>query len=138
MNVQPYGVPYRQWPPKMTPWWFHLSHHLRRNALRQQKIEAVHVDGLEHLGRALEAKQGVLITPNHSFHYDSYCLLASAEKLATPFYIMTAWQVFATSTWFQCHSMQHCGCFSVDREGTDVQAIKTAVDVLQHRSRNHW
>ena len=117
----------------MTPWWFHLSHRMRRKALRKQKIEHVHVEGLEHLGKSLEAKHGVLITPNHSFHYDSYCLLAGAEKLATPFYIMTAWQVFATSNWFECRSMQRCGCFSVDREGIDLQAMKTAVDVLQNR-----
>jgi hypothetical protein len=29
--------------------------------------------------------------------------------------------------------MQRCGCFSVDREGTDVQSLKTAVDVVQSR-----
>ncbi len=29
--------------------------------------------------------------------------------------------------------MQRCGCFSVDREGTDLQAMKTAVDILQSR-----
>ena len=46
---------------------------------------------------------------------------------------MTAWQVFAMSKRFERESMQRCGCFSVDREGTDVQALKTAVDVLQNR-----
>jgi 1-acyl-sn-glycerol-3-phosphate acyltransferase len=81
----------------------------------------------------LAAQHGVLLTPNHSFHWDSYCLIAATEPLQTPFYIMTAWQVFAMSKRFECESMQRCGCFSVDREGTDVQALKTAVDVLQNR-----
>lgn len=73
------------------------------------------------------------MTPNHSFHWDSYCLLEGAERLQTPFYFMTAWQVFAQSNWFDCESMRRCGCFSVDREGTDIQSLKTAVDIIQNR-----
>ncbi len=117
----------------MTPWWFHLTKPSCRNALRKQKILSIQAQGLEHLQNTIDAKHGVLLTPNHSFHWDSYCLIAAAEKLGMPFYIMTAWQVFATSSWFQRLSMQRCGCFSVDREGTDTQAIKTAVDILQNR-----
>lgn len=133
LNIQPYGIPQGQWAPKMTPWWFRWTQGLRRKALQQQKIEKVSVVGLEHLQASLAARHGVLIAPNHSFHWDSYCLIAAAESLRTPFYIMTAWQVFAMSKRFECESMQRCGCFSVDREGTDVQALKTAVDILQHR-----
>jgi len=133
LNVQPYSTPEGQWPPKMTPLWFRLTKRLRRKALRQQKIEKVDVVGLEHLQASLASQQGVLVTPNHSFHWDSYCLIAATEPLRTPFYIMTAWQVFAMSKRFECESMQRCGCFSVDREGTDVQALKTAVDILQNR-----
>ncbi len=91
------------------------------------------MQGLEHLRAALDAKQGVLMTPNHSFHWDSYCLLEGAEQLRTPFYFMTAWQVFAQSNWFDCESMRRCGCFSVDREGTDIPSLKTAVDIMQNR-----
>jgi 1-acyl-sn-glycerol-3-phosphate acyltransferase len=46
---------------------------------------------------------------------------------------MTAWQVFSQSSWFECESMQRCGCFSVDRENTDIQSMKTAIDILQNR-----
>jgi 1-acyl-sn-glycerol-3-phosphate acyltransferase len=133
LNIQPYGVPDRRWSPKLTPWWFQLARYWRRGALKKQLIERIDVEGLEHLQSALNSKQGVLITPNHSFHWDSYCLLEGAEKLKTPFYFMTAWQVFAQSSWFNCESMRRCGCFSVDREGTDIQSLKTAVDVIQNR-----
>jgi 1-acyl-sn-glycerol-3-phosphate acyltransferase len=133
LNIQPYGVPDRRWSPKLTPWWFQLARYWRRGALKKQQIERIDVEGLEHLQSALNSKQGVLITPNHSFHWDSYCLLEGAEKLKTPFYFMTAWQVFAQSSWFNCESMRRCGCFSVDREGTDIQSLKTAVDVIQNR-----
>ncbi|MEQ1827258.1 MAG: 1-acyl-sn-glycerol-3-phosphate acyltransferase [Pirellula sp.] len=133
MNIQPYGIPQGQWPPKMTPWWFHLSMPFCIRAMRKQKIMHVQSQGLEHLQRAVSNKHGVLLTPNHSFHWDSYCLVAATLKLHLPLYIMTAWQVFAACNWFSRMSLQRNGCFSVDREGTDVQALKTAVDVLQNR-----
>ncbi len=106
---------------------------LRRKALREQKIVRVVPHGIEHLQSVLGKRNGILLTPNHSFHWDSYCLLEATDILRTPFYFMSAWQVFAMSSWFERHSMQRCGCFSVDREGTDVQALKTSVDILQQR-----
>jgi hypothetical protein len=117
----------------MTPWWFHSTKGMRRRALQKQQIAHVEIRGLEHLSRALDRKAGVLIAPNHSFHWDSYCLMQVADRLAMPFYIMSAWQVFAMSSRFEAYSMQRCGCFSVDREGTDLAALKTAVDVIQNR-----
>ncbi len=133
LNIQPYGVPDRRWSPKLTPWWFQLARFGRRRALKKQAIERIDVQGLDNLGGALDSRHGVLMTPNHSFHWDSYCLLEGAERLKTPFYFMTAWQVFAQSNWFDCESMRRCGCFSVDREGTDIQSLKTAVDIMQNR-----
>lgn len=133
MNIQPYATPEGQWPPLLTPWWFNLTGPSRRRALRKQRFVRIEVQGLEHLKQAIASNHGVLLTPNHSFHWDSYCLIAATEELRLPFYIMTAWQVFAMSGWFERHSMQRCGCFSVDREGSDVQALKTAVDVLQNQ-----
>lgn len=135
MNIQPYGVPDQHWAPQLSSWWFHLARPSRRRALRRQRIDPIEVSGLEHLAGALKNRHGVLLTPNHSFHWDSYCLLEAAERLATPFYIMTAWQVFAQSNWFERMSMQRCGAFSVDREGTDLQSLKTAVDVMQNRAQ---
>lgn len=117
----------------MTPWWFKRVDFLRSKALRSQQIHSIELLGLENLKGALDAKQGVLLAPNHSFHWDSYCLLESARKLECPFYIMTAWQVFQESRWFDRISMQRCGCFSVDREGSDLVAMKTAIDILQNR-----
>jgi len=133
MNNQPYGVPHQHWPPKLTYWWYYAARPWRRRAIRKQQFVQVEVEGIESLKRSLDSGCGVMLTPNHSFHWDSYCLLEASDLLATPFYIMTAWQVFATSGWFERESMQRCGCFSVDREGTDMQAMKTVIDVLQRR-----
>jgi len=134
VNDQPFGVPPKHWPAKMTPWWYRMMGPVRRRAIRQQGIAHVEVQGLNYVQQSLEAKQGVLIAPNHSFHYDSYCLLEAAAPLKIPFYIMSAWQVFALSRWWDRISMQRCGVFSVDREGTDMVALKTAIDILQNRS----
>jgi len=133
MNIQPYRSPEQHWPPKMTPWWFFCADFLRSSALRKQQMQSVELRGLEHLQEAISRKQGVLLAPNHSFHWDSYCLLEAARATACPFYFMTAWQVFHQSNWFDRMSMQRCGCFSVDREGADMQSMKTAIDILQNR-----
>ncbi|MFN7737012.1 MAG: lysophospholipid acyltransferase family protein [Pirellula sp.] len=133
MNIQPYRSPDQHWPPKMTPWWFFCADFLRTNALRKQQMQSVELRGLEHLKEAMARKQGILLAPNHSFHWDSYCLLEAARATSCPFYFMTAWQVFHQSNWFDRISMQRCGCFSVDREGSDMQSMKTAIDILQSR-----
>jgi 1-acyl-sn-glycerol-3-phosphate acyltransferase len=133
MNIQPYRTPDSFWPPKMSRWWFRLVDPLRVKALREQRIESIEVKGFEHLQQSLDANAGILLAPNHSFHWDSYCLLEAARRVGHPFYIMTAWQVFHQSSRFERFSMQRCGCFSVDREGTDMAAIKTSVDILQNK-----
>jgi 1-acyl-sn-glycerol-3-phosphate acyltransferase len=133
MNDQPYGIPDKHWPAKLSYWWFRAARRLRLKALEKQQIIDIQIEQIENLQTALDAGQGVMIAPNHSFHWDSYCLLTVADRLKTPFYVMTAWQVFSQSSRFECESMQRCGCFSVDRENTDIQSMKTAMDILQHR-----
>jgi 1-acyl-sn-glycerol-3-phosphate acyltransferase len=133
MNDQPYGIPDKQWPAKLSYWWFMAARRLRLKALKKQQITDIEVERIENLQHSLEAGKGVMIAPNHSFHWDSYCLLRAAEQLKIPFYVMTAWQVFSQSSWFERETMQRCGCFSVDRENTDIQSMKTAMDILQNR-----
>lgn len=106
---------------------------MRDRDLSRNQIVEVELRNVDHLARAIDNRHGVLITPNHSFHFDSYCLLRASDQLTTPFYIMTAWQVFGISTPWQQWVMQKNGCFSVNREGVDTESFKTAVDILQNR-----
>jgi 1-acyl-sn-glycerol-3-phosphate acyltransferase len=132
MNRQPYCTPPKWWAPQLTPWCVRISRRYRWWQLRsRQRIERVEVEQGHHLKDALGAKQGVLITPNHSTHYDSAALYIAADQLDVPLYFMTAWQVFAMSSRFEVLAMQRLGCFSIDRESTDRQAFKQAVEVLQ-------
>jgi hypothetical protein len=42
--------------------------------------------------------------------------------------------VFAMSKWFERKVLQWHGCFSINREGSDLAAFKTAVDILKESS----
>ena len=101
--------------------------------LNVQRLLHVDVRGLEHLQGALQKQHGVLITPNHSGHADAFILYHAADKLRQPFYFMTAWQVLGLVNFMRRTFLRKHGCFSVDREGTDLQAFRQAVDILQSR-----
>jgi 1-acyl-sn-glycerol-3-phosphate acyltransferase len=105
---------------------------LRNRTLRRnQRLARIETQGLEHLRLALDDRAGVLITPNHSFHYDSNVLYEVADRVRRPFHFLTAWQVFAMSNRFDQWSLQRHGCFSIDRENNDIQAFKMSVDILR-------
>lgn len=136
MNQQPFAVPPQWWGPKLSPFWVRLMRYQRlRKIKREQKIIRIDVEGSEHLRQALDSGAGVVITPNHSFHYDSYAMFEAAAVVDRPFYFLAAWQVFAMSTRWERWVLQTHGVFSIDREGTDLRAFKTAVDIIK-TSRN--
>jgi 1-acyl-sn-glycerol-3-phosphate acyltransferase len=132
MNRQPYCTPPRWWEPKMTPWWVRASRGYRRRQLeQQQQLDSIDVANGDIVRQAIDDGKGVLITPNHSVHYDAPCLYVALDRQDVPLYFLTAWQVFGMATRFERMAMQRLGCFSIDREGTDRQAFKQAVHVLQ-------
>lgn len=105
-----------------------------RMLLKGQKIDRLDIHGGETLQQLAQANKGVLITPNHAAHYDSNALYVVGDRLNQPLHFMTAWQVFAMSNAFERWAMQRLGCFSIDRESTDRQAFKQAIQILQHES----
>src|SRR5262245_43171711 len=126
VNRQPFQTPPRTWEPRMTPWLVRLWRPLVNLDLRRQKIVELDIGGIEHVRRALADGAGVLITPNHSFHYDSYVLIEAAHRVGTPFHFLTAWQVFAMSEWHEQLMLQWHGCYSINREAADLAAFKTS------------
>ena len=93
-------------------------------------LSDVDVQGLEHVVQAQRAGYSVLITPNHPSHADPFVLLEASDRLGS-MYFMTAWQVFAATHRVGRMVLRQHGCFSINREGNDVRAIRQAVRILQ-------
>lgn len=132
MNRYVQQLPPRWWGPKLSPWWIRFWRPLRRRRqFREQQLMEVEVRGLDHLRAAAGAGQGVMITPNHSGHADPFIMYHVSDEVRRPFYFLTAWQVFQQLGPIGRRMLQHHGCFSVDREGTDLKAFRKATDVLE-------
>ena len=134
MNRQPYEKPPKWWGPKLSSGWIRFwGPFRRRNQLKKHRLLEVEVRGLGHVRDAVDRGQGVLITPNHASHADCHSLYAAVNELGFPAYVMIAWQVFARDGWLRATALRHHGGFSIDREGTDLSAIREAKDILQTR-----
>lgn len=132
MNRYVQQIPPRWWGPKLSPAWVRFWRPWRRRQqLRTQQLVDVEVHQIGHLRDAVALGQGVMITPNHSGHADPYIMYHVADEVDRPLYFLTAWQVFQQRTWFGRLILQQHGCFSIDREGTDLKAFRQATDVLE-------
>ena len=134
MNRQPFAKPPRWWSPKLGRWWVHWWHPWRKRLQHHKhRLLSVEVRGLQLLREAVARGQGVLLTPNHSSHADPFVLYTAADELGCPFYVMIAWQNFVRDGWLRSLALRQHGGFSVDREGTDLQAVRQAVEILESR-----
>jgi 1-acyl-sn-glycerol-3-phosphate acyltransferase len=132
MNIQPFKTPPRWWSPKLSPTWIGLWRPLRKFALHKiQRLVEIEVRGIENLQSAVSKKQGVLITPNHSGHADPLILYKATEDICLPLYFMASWQVFGKSNFFTRAFLRQHGCFSINREGSDMKAFRFAASILQ-------
>lgn len=132
MNRQPFQTPPRWWSPKLSRAWVRFwSPARRRMQLREQRLVGVDVRGVENMVDAVGKDQGVLVTPNHSSHADCYAFHGAADRVGCLFNFMIAWQVFQRSGPIKRMILRQHGCFSVDREGTDMRAFRQALDILK-------
>ncbi len=132
LNRQPFQTPPQWWGPRLSPFWVRCCRPFRDRELRVfQRIERIDLVNPEPLLELQRAGSGVVITPNHSTHYDSTCLYAATERVGVLCHFLTAWQVFGSLPWWQQWSYQRHGCFSIDRENTDIRALKQATELLQ-------
>ena len=132
MNRQPYQKPPQWWSPKLSSTWVKFWHPFRRRErINKHRLLEVEVNGVDNVSRVLEQGHGVLITPNHCSHADCFAVYEAADRLGCLFYAMVAWQVFDRSGWLRRLILRQHGCFSIDREGTDLAALRQARAVLQ-------
>ncbi len=132
MNRQAFGKPPRWWSPMLHPRWVRAWAPLRRWQQRRiDRLLDIEVRGVHHVQRSIDAGHGVLITPNHPSHADCFALYAASDAVRCPFYVMVAWQVLARGPWIRRLALRQHGCFSVDREGTDKNAVRMAREILE-------
>lgn len=124
----------QNWAPRLSPMWVRLFRPIRMFAQRWvERIHRVEFRGLEQLKSVIDTGAGVLITPNHCTYSDPYLLYDAVDRLGTAAYFMTAWQVFGRGTRFKQYLLQKHGAFTIDRDGADRQAFRTAIEILQTR-----
>ncbi len=133
MNHYAQQQPPKWWSPNLSPFWIRFWRPLRlRKQKREQKVMEIEVRGLENLQGALDAGCGIMLNPNHSGHADAHAMYAASDAAGVPFYFMSAWQVFHQQSWIGEQIMRWHGCFSIDREGTDMKAFRQATEILQN------
>jgi 1-acyl-sn-glycerol-3-phosphate acyltransferase len=122
------------WSPQLSARMIKLLRGIRlRKQKRDEGLQEVKVVGAERVRQLVADNHAVLITPNHSTHADAYSIYAAADEIGIPLYMMTAWQVFADKSLLGRQVLRWHGCFSVDREATDLRAFRQAVDILENR-----
>ncbi len=127
--------PYRFVPPYHGRFWHALfALWLPRYLNRNHGIESVECRGTEHLRRSLEARHGILLTPNHCRPCDPMTLGMLSRAVKQPFFVMASWHLFVQNR-FQSWLLPRIGAFSVYREGMDREALKTAIGILKNARR---
>jgi 1-acyl-sn-glycerol-3-phosphate acyltransferase len=123
--------PYQYFPPRRSEAFVRALRRYNRlvHLPRKHLIDGVEVAGGERLASARRDGDSLLIVPNHPTHSDPQILLEALGRLGVPFQIMAAYDVFLRSK-AAAFVMPRLGCFSVDREGSDAQAMKQASATL--------
>ena len=134
MNPYRMAAPPRRWLPRLSPWLVRMTRgSRRRRGARECQLTGIEVRNAAVVREALDAGQGVLITPNHPTHADSYTVFAASDACGCPFYYMATWHVFDSKGKIAQWMLQKLGVFSIDREGTDLEAVKIARGILQEK-----
>ncbi len=127
--------PYRFVPPQRSELWWRLFRPLLPIYLRKSAgIVSVECRGVERLRASLDAGHGVMLTPNHCRPCDPPVLGMLSVAVGRPFYIVASWHVFHQH-WLQSFLLPRLGGFSIYREGTDREALKTAMQVTAEGRR---
>ncbi|MEC8929358.1 MAG: 1-acyl-sn-glycerol-3-phosphate acyltransferase [Verrucomicrobiota bacterium] len=125
--------PYRYYPPRPSRWVTRLMQCYNSSIYlpgRRHRIREVTVDHGEELNHARHlAGSRLLFLPNHPTHSDPLVMMEGLRQAGLTSRLMAAYDVFERSA-LHAWVMQRIGAFSVDREGSDRQALKEAIGTL--------
>jgi len=124
--------PYRDFPPKdIPPWRWVLNWYNHSRFLPAAKrITKLIVHGSETLNQTRKPGDRLVLMPNHPTHADASIMLEASRRAGLTTQMMAAYDVFLRSK-LDAFIMRRLGAFSVDREGSDARAMKTALGVLE-------
>ena len=94
-------------------------------------VRRVEVRGAEEVAKLCAQGYSVLVAPNHADHADPHAMAHIGRRYGLPFHFMAAREVFEKQSAIGGWALQRMGAFSVDREGADLSAIKTAMALLK-------
>jgi 1-acyl-sn-glycerol-3-phosphate acyltransferase len=127
--------PYRFVPPQHGTLWWNLFRPILPVYLRKSagivQVESRHI---ERLRASLAAGHGVILAPNHCRPCDPMVLGPLSYEINRPLYVVASWHVF-NQHWLQTFLLPRMGVFSIYREGTDREALKTAMQVTAEARR---
>jgi len=127
--------PYRFVPPVRSPFWPHLLWPVLPRYLRRcHGVESFEILGADRLQASLEARHGIVLTPNHCRPCDPFIIGLLSKQLSQPVYLMASWHLFHQGR-FQTWLLRHTGVFSVYREGMDRESLKFAVQAVAAAER---
>jgi 1-acyl-sn-glycerol-3-phosphate acyltransferase len=129
--------PYKFVPPHRGEWWPSFIQFFDLYSIYLRKKEGVVAHEVRHADRlraSLDAGHGVMLTPNHPRTGDPLAVGYLARAARTNVFAMASWHLFNQSP-FLGWAIHKMGAFSVNREGVDMQAINTAIDILNTGKR---
>ncbi len=124
-------LPYTFRPPSLKGWFRPLALWFNRSFLleRKYRISEIQEQGFDRLDGKIVSGDSVLLAPNHADHADPHLMMEIGGRHGYPFHFMAAREIFESGAG-QAWALQSMGVFSVDRDGPDLAAIKTAIGLL--------
>ena len=129
-------LPYTFRPPRMNLWLrpvillFNRLCQLRKS----YRISEVVGRGFDRVAKLQREGHSVILAPNHSDHSDPHVIIEICARHELHPHFMGAREIFEVSA-LNCWALQASGVFSVDRDGPDLSAIKTAIGLLEDAER---
>jgi 1-acyl-sn-glycerol-3-phosphate acyltransferase len=122
--------PYVFTPPKDSRFWpWFVGTWVQIYLRRVWGLERIELNGLERFEASRAAGHGILITPNHCRPSDPMSLGMLTKVTGQRLYVMASAHLFrdpGVTRWL----LPRLGGFSINREGTDREALKMAIEIL--------
>jgi 1-acyl-sn-glycerol-3-phosphate acyltransferase len=128
--------PYRFIPPFRGKFWCRVAGRVIPRHLRSKKMKVMHwqFEGLERLRESVDRQAGILLTPNHSRWADPMVMGMVGTSIKQYLYYVASYHLFKQSR-FMGWVMNRIGGYSIWREGSDRESLKTSARILAEAER---